>query len=725
MSSKTWVLRMVVAFLVPLSLAARSSAESATDVGPQSSQLQEVVVTAQKRTERLQDVPLAVSVLSGDTLQQMGAQSFQDYLTGVAGVSYFTNRPTTNLIFIRGVSGGVNIGSASTTGIYIDEAPVSQAIGGTVDLNPFDLDRVEILKGPQGTLYGASSMGGTVRLIMNKPNLDKFDASFDGSGSYTDLANYSANGMVNIPLIANTLGLRITAGYRDMSGFINDPYLALHNINSDEQVNLRGQLRWKPSEQADVLLSFAYSREQYAFNQNAFVGAGIGPHEADYVFPDSGVQPFNLSGLTVNYDFDFAKLTSATNYSEKFSRVASDITFFAPAFVVTPGPGQGIGFYASYDAKTFTQELRLASKKGGRFNWLVGAYYESGTPPNLGAHFASNIPALEGLDLYTSQDSGEQHQRAAFGEVSYEVWRSLTVTAGVRESHYDLHTPTLQTGLLNGGDSLSYSNARSEFTDKKYAINYQLSPDHLLYAQAASGSRPGVDSGVSGLPPNCLSELPALGYPTPPKLANPDNLWTYEVGSKNALDDRRVTLNADAYYTRWRDVQSIINLSCGFSFNGNAGAARIRGVELEANLRPIDPLLLSLSVALTDSQITQSNASLGALAGDPLPLVPKYNGSASARYDFPVFAGATGYVRGDVTYVDGELSDFAARSDAYPVSAYVLANLRLGFLKDNCEVSLFATNLANRRIVTYEGDSPLAETLLRPRTIGINFKWHL
>jgi iron complex outermembrane receptor protein len=706
---------------------AAAFAQTADTADSRTSVLEEIVVTAQKRTESLQDIPISISVLTGEHLQQTGAEGFQDYLPGVAGVSYLQIGGQENAIFIRGVSGGLNEAGASTTGIYIDEAPVSQNIGGTVNLSPFDLQRIEILRGPQGTLYGASSMGGTIRLIMNKPDLQNVDVAFDGTGSYTHGANYEANGMVNVPLLSNTLGLRITSGYRDLSGYIDDPGLGKSRINYDKLTTARVQLRWQPAEQADVLLSVAYQKEVYGENSLAFVGPKYGAYQANYVYPVNGEQPFYLYGLTVKYDLGFANITSATNYAEKEATHANDSTSNAVIFGVKAQPGQYIAAFSTYDSKIFTEELRLASKDSGPFDWLLGAYYEAGTPPNLSAQWTTNIPALQGTDLYSSHDDGNQHQRAVFGELGYHILPSLEVKAGLRESHYETHTPTLQSGILAGGPSLySYSSARSQFTDKRFAINYQVAPEHLLYTQAASGSRPGVDSGASGLPEACLAELPALGYATPPKIAQPDNLWTYEVGSKNSLADRRLTLDGDVYYTRWRNVQNLILLSCGYDLNGNAGAAQIRGAELEINARPIDPLLLTLSAALTDTEISGGgNVGLGALEGDPLPMVPKYNGSFSSRYDFPLFGGAKGYFRTDVTYVDAELAGFAARRSGFRMSPYTLPGARLGFLKDNYELSLFATNLANHRIVTWVQQAPYADAVARPRTIGLNVKFRL
>jgi iron complex outermembrane recepter protein len=353
--------------IVPLSEAPPSGRRAPLSEGSQES-LDEVLVTAQKRSERLQDLPAAISVLSGEFLANSGSNSFQDYLGGIPGVSYWQNAGQSNAIFIRGVSSGVDVNSTSTTGVYIDEAPVVQSAGSTVDLNPFDLERVEVLRGPQGTLYGAGSMGGTVRLIMNKPQLDAFDDLFESEVSQTAHGgtNYEVNAMVNLP-VTDTLGLRLVGGFRALDGFIDEVDIGQKNANFDQVATLRALTRWQPSSQLDVLLVITYQDEVYGAHPEAYLAPGYGPYQGGSNYPESGTQPFRLYGLTLNYDLGFAALTSASNEYQKRSVAVRQFPEPLSNLGVAPGTPGGAGLDLVYDIASFSQELRLASKAVGPY----------------------------------------------------------------------------------------------------------------------------------------------------------------------------------------------------------------------------------------------------------------------------------------------------------------------------------------------------------------------
>jgi iron complex outermembrane recepter protein len=711
--------------LLPVSLAV--AADSDTEESSEAVTLQEVVVTAEKRVERLQDIPMSVSALSGQYLQETGAESFQDYLTSVPGVSFFQNGGQTNAIFIRGVSSGVDITSSSTTGVYIDESPVTQSIGATVDLNPFDLERVEVLRGPQGTLYGAASMGGTIRLIMNKPQFDAFSVTAEAKVSDTEHggSNYEVDSAVNLP-VTDQFALRLVGGYRDLSGYIDNLNPNINDANYDRESTFRGMARWKPADTTDILLTMSYQNEYYGAHPQSYVGSPYGPYQAGFGYPETGTQPFKLIGLTINQDFGFATLTSATNYFRKDSLAVRDFTPYAPLLGITLEPGQGLGADLYYHSGVFTQEMRLASKDTGSLHWLIGGFYSGGKGPDLDAVGVSNAPALAGVNIWSASIPTRQHQTAAFGEIGYHITSQLDLTAGLRTSYYTSHGFDDETGLFNGPVPTAAENsARDHFLDQRYTASYKLNEAALVYAQAASGSRPGVDSGASGLTSACVDELHSDGINPIPSQTNPDTLWTYEIGSKNTLAGGRATADLAAYYTRWKDVQSELTLNCGVEFAANTGAAVIKGIEFEGNLQALQGLTLGLSLAYTHTEVTQGVPDEGALEGESLPLVPKFNGNVNARYEFPLPSGSKGFVRGDVTYVSSEFADFEARPTGYPISAYTLANGRLGWRKGQYEVALYGTNLMDRRIVTYIGPSlagPLEDTILRPRTLGLDLK---
>ena len=686
--------------------------------------LEEVVVTAQKRTERLQDVPASISALSGELLARKGADSFQTYLNAVPSVSYFQNGGQDNAVFIRGVSGGLNRLSAPTTGVYIDEVPVTQSKGGTVDLNPFDLERVEVLRGPQGTLYGASSMGGTVRLIMNKPSFDGIASDVDGRLATTRHGGtqYEANAMLNLPANEH-LALRLVAGYRDFDGYLDDVHLNRRDANTERMTTFRGMARWQPNERTDVLLTVAHQDQKYGAHAEAFVDPAQDGYQSAFLYPESDDQPFRLYGLTIDHELPFASLTSASNYFDKDALSVRDYTVFAPLLGLDLAEDEGFGLAGGLDARLFTQEVRLASSGEGPWRWLIGGFYSEGTGPDTTVETVTNAPVLAGVNIYASDIQIDQRQLAGFGEIGYELTPALSFTAGLRTSHYRSRGFDRESGELVGPVPIDERlDSSDQFLDQRYTLNYKWGADRLLYAQGASGSREGGPSYALGLPSSCLADLNNIGYTTAPTQSEPDTLWTYEVGSKNTLADGRVTLNAAAYRTEWKDVQSLIILECGFTFNGNSGAATVKGAELEMSARPFEGLSVSLAAAYTDTRITEANTSLGAVQGDPLPLVPEVNGNLGMSYEFPAFGGAVLYVRGDVTYVGSQYSSFRALPVGFKVPDYTLVNGRVGVQWDRYEVALYATNLFDERIATFRTTNPLRDTILRPLTFGLNLR---
>ncbi len=689
-----------------------------------SAALEEVVVTAQKRTQRLQDVPASISALSGELLARKGADSFQAYLNAVPSVSYFQNGGQDNAVFIRGVSGGLNRLSAPTTGVYIDEVPVTQSKGGTVDLNPFDLERLEVLRGPQGTLYGASSMGGTVRLIMNKPRFDGVASNVDARFATTRHGGtqYEANAMLNLPA-SEQLAIRLVAGYRDLDGYIDDVHLNRRDANTERMTTLRGMARWQPNERTDVLLTVALQDQEYGAHSEAFVDPSYSEYQSGFLYPESDDQPFRLYGLTINHELPFASLTSASNYFDKDALSVRDYTVFAPLLGIDLAADEGFGLAGGLDARLFTQEVRLASSGSGPWRWLIGGFYSEGTGPDTTVQTVTDAPVLAGVNIYASDIQIDQQQVAGFGEIGYELTPALTFTAGLRTSHYRSRGFDRESGELVGPVPIDEPlDSSDQFLDQRYTLNYKWDGERLLYAQAASGSREGGPSYALGLPSSCLADLNTIGYTTVPTQSEPDTLWTYEVGSKNTLADGRVTVNAAAYRTEWKDVQSLIILECGFSFNGNSGAATVKGAELETSARLFDGLSVSLAAAYTDTRITEANTSLGAVQGDPLPLVPEVNGNLGISYEFPAFGGAVAHVRGDVTYVGSQYASFRALPVGFEIPAYTLVNARVGVQWDRYEVALYATNLFDERVATFRTTNPLRDTILRPLTFGINLR---
>ena len=686
----------------------------------------DIVVTAQKRgDQRLQDVPLSIVAIAGETLRKQGAVAYRDYLVQLPGVSYQSNGGFKDKIAIRGVADAIGSRTLSTTGIYVDEAPISEVDASLADISTYDLERVEVLRGPQGTLYGASSMGGTVRLITNKPSLTQSGGQIDATGS--SLAHggfgYSADGYVNVPLITDLLALRVTGGYRRTAGFIDNLAYNKDDANSGISDYVRAQLRYQPNPALNVLLSVQHKFDKR--NGNPDEDLNRVKYDQYRLFPDHQHYNTNIYGLTVDYDLSFAHLTSATNYIDKkgvttrdFSADVADIA--DAGFSVAPDSGAAL-FY-SYPNKLFSQEVRVSSTRHGRFNWLIGGYYSRFHPHNAQTEHLTD-GQLADVDFYSSLTNLKRTQLAIFGELSYEIVDGLTATAGVRASRVTTHSYNFTDGILNGetddGPALRSNNKNVQ---QRYNLQYKLDENHQLYAQAAQGFRAGGPI-VPSTRPACLAELATIGYSSAPTQYGPDRLWNYEIGVKNAFLARKLRVNVSGYQIDWRNVQLSESLACGDQFTANAGRARIRGAELESSLAPTPGLILTFNLGYTDSEFRDTNTKIRTVKGGSLPGVPKWNYSASLDYERPITARVSGFFHTDYGYVGGNrLSDLpgqsASRLRIEP--SYDLLGARLGARFEGFEVSVFGTNILDKRgILATSFGQHNYQTVTTPRRVGV------
>jgi iron complex outermembrane recepter protein len=697
---------------------------SATDVG-----LQEIVVTAQKRSERLSDVPASITAVTGASLQQAGAVSYGDYLNTVPGVSYASDGGFVDKIFIRGLSDSLSSQDASTTGIYLDEAPVTESTSSIGDIGTFDVNRVEVLRGPQGTLFGESSMGGTVRIITNKPDLNNYDALVSSTLSGTEHGglNDDVDAMVNVPLIDGTLAVRAVVGYSHNDGFIDDIATGRKDVNDLKSQRARLLVQYDPIERLHILLSFNYIDRHQDFGP--YQDLGLEQYQISRIVDEYAEYEMKLYGLTVNYDFDRATLTSATNYLDKLNSYARDVTgLFLPilqsAFTKPLPSGTGVGLYYDFPDKTFSEELRLASREAGPVRWLVGAYYSLFNPDQV-QFSSSSAPITQNFNFYTDNTFLRLQQIAGFGELSYSPTSRLELTAGLRQYHIESGSDSVGMGLLNGGTTVSNVSITEVGHVAKYRVSYKLTPDNLLYAQAAQGFRPG--GGIGEFQSTGVAALHALGYATPPTQYSPDSLWDYEIGSKNSFLSGKLTISGSVYYIDWKSIQLALNLSDGEQFISNAGKATSKGVELETAAYPLTGLELHLSAAYTDATFEQTSADIDTVAGAPLPNVPRWTYSLSSVYTHPLSAEVNGYVRADLNHVDSRINDLAGLpSGVVNEPGYTLLNLRCGAQFQGWDTALFVNNATNRVAIlnTEFFNPPNYQTINTPRTIGVNVIKH-
>ncbi len=633
-----------------LALMAGQTMERAEAAEPDSQQLSEIIVTAQKRSEDLTLVPTSISVIGGNSLGSSGINDFDDLSRAVPGLSVQagTSEGSANLQ-IRGVS---STAGDATVSIYLNETPISVSAryGGATQPIPFDIGQVEVLRGPQGTLYGASSMGGTIRYIQNKPDLDKFGGYVTGEVSGTEHGgvNYETSAVTNMPVIDGVFAIRLGGLYGSDSGWI-DNYdgngtVANKGVNSDLKKLLRVSALYQPSEDFSIQANTTYQRfdsnASSAFYTSAGAENSTGTGEAPYLvttglFKQSNrVQEWShdtvmVSDVTVNKNLGFAELTSISSYFYRSQNQAFDGTYynsgalanyylpaeFAPSLAVANAPSP---VYQPVGWDTWSQEVRLASPSDSQspLKWVAGIYVSAAhvgfSQNDPDTSIASAFQSAYGVPLsslaegfgYPAGDtnfynpifSSAQHettdQYAAFGQLTYDILPDLHLSAGLRYSF--AHEISVSNNLLGaffdyGLPGQSKSSIKSFAATPRFSLSYDINELTSVYTTEAKGFRLGGPAGSlpSGAGNVCQPDYESLGLTNAPGSYGSDSLWSYEGGLKTTLADRTISINTAGYYITWSRLQQGVNLpTCGFGFTANAGDAEIYGGEFELRYAP-------------------------------------------------------------------------------------------------------------------------------------------
>jgi iron complex outermembrane receptor protein len=741
--------------LAPHTPAATTAA--ASDAAGDEGGLAEVVVTAEKVKSTIQDTPIAISALSGTQLEEQGITSIQDIARETPGISVRSAGPGLTEYDARGLAS--NGGAAPTVGFYLDEIPLSPPAlsqSGKVVIDPglYDVDRVEVLRGPQGTLYGSGSMGGTVKIVTAQPKLNEFEGSAEVMGSETQGGggNYSGHLMLNLPL-GETMALRVVGGDVYRSGWIDLIAVNLPNAatifsqhaangaqaaaqqaqvygapvasdtpraNWERQWNGRATLLFKPSEDFSATL-FAMDQRLtlggYDLLDSSPTSAAPGTvYNAHYeLFPqrESLHDDVQIYGLTINANVGFADLTSATSY---FTREATQGQDASESLYYSNGgaaPLAPVIYYEHDPSHQFAQELRLTSHDVGPWHWVAGAFYDG---LKSVWNEISNTPGLvsptypEG-SYFTSWNPYWVKQFALFADGSYKIDEHWKLAAGVRwyEYHSEQHEFSWGFDAPYASQSVApvlVTRASDKGFNPRVNLSYEPDRDLNLYATVSKGFRPGGANQIlpTGPPINCQAGVLSFG---------PDSAWNYEVGEKAKLLDNRVTVNGDFYYIRWLGVQQVLTLPCGYQYYNNAGDGRAFGPELEITARVTDELTVSVGGSYVDSKITSPSASFqGYLSqvantpdgiGHPCPVsgnctvpilnVAKDNVSGSVAYSREVASGYKLTGRFDDAFV-GPSTDVAYYF-GYQLPGYNIANFHLILDHGPWSVQLFVDNLTN------------------------------
>ncbi|QUD89836.1 TonB-dependent receptor [Phenylobacterium montanum] len=729
--------------------------------------LPELVVTAEKRSSTVQATPISITAVTATAMQERGVTSIAQLTGEVPGLSIRSSGGAESEFTIRGLSsaGGV----APTVGFYLDETPVSpptEASLGKVSIDPnlYDLARVEVLRGPQGTLYGASSMGGTIRLIPNAPDPTRYAASIEaiGSGTQGGGANGTLNAMINVPVVQDKVALRVIGTLDHESGWIDRvvlsdfplpdvastgsyftaprgdvvtaPVLIRHkDVNSEDMASIRAALVIRPTDRLTVTPSVFYQRLTQGGPDYYDANPGTLAHYQPYDIAEPLSDTFWVAAVKMNYDFGFASLVSATSYSYRNVRVTQDaselfqkslgdqgVTAFDPA-----QGGAGPSSSAEYDPNSqFNQEIRLQSEGKGPFHWLVGGYYQNLRAAYVDSQLAPQAaPILGSTNIYTAHLPDRLEQAALFINLTYDLTSKLKVQFGGREFRAWDRSNGDSTGAFAPPTSQA-TKAKASGFNPMYNVSYTFDPDHMVYGTAAKGFRDGAAQ--QPVPASlCQADLASLGLTQSPTRYGPDTVWSYELGSKNRFFDRRVTLNFDGYYEHWSGVQQAVILpNCGYVYTANAGDAIVRGFEVEAREKLFDGLTLEQSLARSHAVFDRSNVNTGTIAGQELLNVPEWTASVSLRYERSITDTLSAYGRIDASYVGRSVADASVR---FELPSYTLTNLRVGLKHDDWQASLFVDNLTDAHVLMNAPYSLVINVpgldryaTNRPRTIGLD-----
>lgn len=742
--------------------------------------LQEVLVTATRRTETLSRVPLSIVATTQEILDKQGVRTIED-LTRVTPSVTFTpdaHLPGLTNITIRGIQ---STSGVPTTGIYIDDTPVQVRRGQSpVRSNPypqiFDLERVEVLRGPQGTLFGTGSVGGAIRFITPEPSLNNstFYSRAELATTRNGAESYEAGLAGGAPIIEDKLGFRASAWHRHEGGYIDRlSRVTGERVEKDmdfsDAYTARVALGWRPTDRLTITPSVFFQDTSES---------DLGIYEVDVSRPSRGDLRNGVTKLPQTYDdrwylpalkasLDFGNVTLFSNssyFSRKSSSVSDDVVTDIATFAgyVGPLPAQ----FDNDPARTlawarqhlFTQELRLQNNDpAARLNWVVGVFYSRSRIRELGDAQApwlleelnfgqrqAGLPEFEsvseafGAELYNGISGSislpriEEVERSVFAQLDYRLTDRLKLTAGARYSESRFTVDQFDGGAwtgIEGGFTTHLESTVKPFTPK-IGLSFEATPADLLYVNVAKGARAGDVSTAVGL--TCSDDAATLGIdPLANQAVDSDNVWSYEVGTKNRLFGDRLTIDASAYRIDWKNVQTTLRLLCGIYTTLNFGDARSEGVDIALGAAPFDGLQLGASISYTDARYTTdipgSDGSVIRRQGEPFNLAP-WAVYLNGEYEFAMDTHRA-YVRADFAYTSHDDTPLDTESPLIdpgiprPAATRNL-DLRTGLRMNDLDVSLFVSNVMNdhpelARFHDVPGTGAFRAITTRPRTIGL------
>jgi iron complex outermembrane receptor protein len=747
-----------LACTVALSLmipAAQAQTAQPVSEAQSNSQLEEIIVTSTRRPERLQDVPLSVTAYSQQELNEKGIVGYEGLAAQTPGVVLNKQTDNFNNFTARGIatnSYGANL--QSTVAIYIDELPIS-TIGNTTTLNPnlYDVERVEFLRGPQGTLFGSGSLSGALRILTKSPDLTRFEAStqvdYGVTGSGFDSFRQRYDGMVNLPLINDVLALRIVGFYRHEDGWVDNIGTGRNDANTLEDGGVRATLLYKPTDRLSVKLLVSY--EDSVPKDASLTSPSLGLYTRNSNEPDIYSGKLTNYNATINYQFDFANFTSSTTYSR----------FDQDFFVDLAGTFGGLLPFGLDDLgfqRTFVEEARLASNPGGKFDWVIGLFdldrrarVDSGERSSLDFLESAGLTGLP--DKYFAKDftHADSSELAGFGDLTYHVNDQFWVTAGLRygrvsaqgfddgggyNSNYFVNALSGITGPLTLTPTVAGPGPKAEASKPSYkgSVSYKPYSNLTTYATVSTGFRSPVINAQAGQASIVNPKDIII-----PSGATSDNLKNYELGAKSTWLDGRLNANVAIYYIDWKNIQVQANrVSDSIQFATNIGGAKSKGLELEITAIPINGLTIGLNGSYNHARVTQLSAEEAAISGavDGARLsAPIMQGALNVDYAFDLSSRVKAAWSGSLQHVGSFPNSFPdvpgqpgvgsatyGYTDTYNT---VNTNFRVA-IDRRLTVALYCENVLDSAAIAYVHPEAFIASRygrLQPRTTGVRMNY--
>jgi iron complex outermembrane recepter protein len=642
--------------------------------------------------------------------------------------------------------------------VYMDDLPLTSFSIITPEISPYDMASVEVLRGPQGTLFGSGTLAGAVRFVTNKPKADRVEASVDGDIGYTkgDSWRRRGSGMVNLPLVKDELAVRVVGYYRDEDGYVDNIGTGVKNADTTKAHGVRGSLRWDPAGPFSLTLMATDDHNKLG-DTNRYT-ARLGKNISNSRIPYRSTVGLQTYNSTLGYDFGFANFTSSTTYSTAKTAYQLDLN------TVTVLP---LFAFEQVRSKTWVEDARLVSKSGTRFEWVVGGFYLNQKFDQLFDNYVTqgflttrNITGLRrvtspGIDVSNIMNHNKNFEAAFYGEGSFHFTPELTFSAGFRETFFEYSSRGLPSGfsattaligaVAAGGNrtiaatpnaSTFITTHRHSKLTQKYSLTWKPDREKTFYISASQGFRRShpnstalINGGRSPVDPADPTIIPGA--------AAPDTLWNYEAGAKLLLLDRHLTVNMAGYYIPWKSIQvGLVRPSDAQPFVGNVGKVVAKGIELETQLRLPEDISLGMNLTLQRSKVTRLTALearvSGAAVGNRLAS-PGFQISGYLQKDWRLVNGSSLFARADALHVGSYPNGFPRapgsglpNSNYFIIPSYENVNLSLGWSNDHLKIAVYGENVLNGLTPTFinaSGSSTNRYTTLRPRTVGVRLGW--